>query len=151
MGKDKEDVKKFTGFSETDLVSLEKMSMVDLGRTMGIVREELDRAASIKTMFEHQYDTLKRMLPKKMESEGVERFTVDGRGIAVRVEVYASIPADKREEAYLWLRKNGLGSVITNTVNGSTLKAMVKEQVSLGHTLPDDLFKVTMEPQARFY
>ena len=151
MNKAEIDIEKVTGWSKDDYADLCKMDMVDIGRTMIQAREELDLATALKSRCEKRYDALKRLLPKKMEDQGVEKFTVDGRGIRVQIEVYASIPADHRDMAYEWLRKHGLGDVISNTVNGSTLKAMVKEQISIGHHLPEDLFKVMMEPQARFY
>lgn len=145
------DPEKLTGFSAEDLSIINKMSAVDMGRLMVQVRQELDAATDVKSRFEKQYDTIKRALPKKMEEAGLEKFTVDGRPITTRIEIYTSIPADHREEAYAWLRKHGLGEIITNTVNGSTLRATVKEQLHNGQHFPEDLFKITMEPQARFY
>jgi|MGYP005689423103 hypothetical protein len=40
----------------------------------------------------------------------------DGTSVEVKPVYGASIPADKKEDAYTWLRENGLGDLIKNEV-----------------------------------
>lgn len=86
----------------------------------------------------------KIILPEKMDDEGISNIKIDGVGrITLRGEVYASILAANREAAYEWLRDTGRASLISNTVNASSLKAAVKEWIKNGEEIPDDLIKVT--------
>jgi len=41
----------------------------------------------------------------------------DGSAVEVKPFVYASIPADKKDDAYNWLRENELGDIIKNEVS----------------------------------
>ena len=77
-------------------------------------------------------------LPEAMDEDGVSNISIDGVGrITLRGEVFASIRADNREAAYEWLRDTGRGSLISETVNASTLKAAVKEWLKQGEEIPD--------------
>ena len=49
----------------------------------------------------------------------MDSVTVDGNKVALRQFVHARIPEEKKEEAYNWLRKNGLGDLIKNEVTVS--------------------------------
>jgi len=145
------EMEKRTGFSINELETLERFDAVEIGRTFISIRGELDEARAIKSRLEKKYDTLKKRLAQKMEDEGLEKFSVDGKNITTRVEVFASIPKDHREDAYNWLKDNGYGEIIIDTVNAQTLKSLVKEQLSEGKSFPEDLIKIYTELQARFY
>jgi len=43
----------------------------------------------------------------------------DGSAVEVKPFVYASIPTDKKDDAYNWLRQNGLGDIIKNEISVS--------------------------------
>jgi hypothetical protein len=51
-----------------------------------------------------------------MDEMGVERLDVDGLTVERRMVVSASIPVDRRDEAYTWLRENHLDDIIKNDV-----------------------------------
>ena len=146
-----DDLEKTTGFTEGELGVIETSSATETGKMMVSIREELDKATAVKTFQEKRYAYLRKTLATKMSDEGIEKFTVDGRGITTRVEVFASIPAAMREKAYAWLRRNKLGGMVKETVNTQTLKGWVNEQMREGHQIPEELFKVTLEDRARFY
>lgn len=121
-------------------------------------KNKLDGVKKVKTELQKVYDHLRfSVLPKLMEEDDITNLTVDIEGeekpIRVRVqdETYASIPAGQRPEAYRWLKDNGKGELVIETVNASTLKALVNEMAKKGESLPDNLFKVTFSPGARFY
>ena len=85
----------------------------------------------------------KVLLPQKMDEQGIQNVKIDGVGrISLRGEVYASILAENRELAYDWLRNTGRASLITNTVNPSTLKACAKEWLKNGEEIPE-FIKIT--------
>lgn len=83
------------------------------------------------------------LLPEEMENNDITKISVDDVGtVSLRGEVYASIAAADREEAYQWLRDTGRGSLVVETVNASTLKAAAKEWIKQGEEIPD-VIKVT--------
>lgn len=148
---DREQFIKMNGIPPEEYDRMKALPAIELGREMIRVRGELDEASNRKSELEKRYKAVRKVLAQTMESENLEKFTVDGRGINSKVEIFASIPAGKREEAYQWLRDHGLGSLVVETVNASTLKAAVKEEITEGRPLPPELFKVTVEEWAGFY
>ena len=82
------------------------------------------------------------IVPKKFEEEGVTSITVDGHRFTVSHQARTSIISDQKSAAYDWLNDNGLGDLITNTVNASTLSAAAKHLAEDGVDMPDELFKV---------
>ena len=136
-------------------VGVEKMEeYVNWLRPLGIselVREQdtisftLDRLEEIKKEFNKIYDLLRlSILPDKMDDEGITTVTVAGTGRAtIQSDIYFSISKDNRDDAHDWLRNNGHGDVIKETVNSSTGKALAKELIKKGEDMPSDLFKVT--------
>jgi len=55
-------------------------------------------------------------IPSLMDEMGVERLDVDGLTVQRKMMVHASIPVARREEAYTWLREQGLDDIIKNDV-----------------------------------
>ena len=56
-------------------------------------------------------------IPKMMQEMNVTKLKLkDGASIEVKPFYGASIPADKQESAFNWLRENGLGDIIKNDV-----------------------------------
>jgi len=83
------------------------------------------------------------VLPDKMENEDVSTVTVAGAGrVSLQGDLYFSIPAAYKDDCFEWLRDNGHGDIIQETVNSSTGKAWAKEMMKQGQTLPEGLFKV---------
>lgn len=88
-------------------------------------------------------------IPKAFEREGLKSLTSERLGYRVTVTdaVRAGIRKDKRPAAYQWLRNHGLGSLIVETVNASTLSATAKAMLEEGHELEDALFNVALMKQ----
>jgi hypothetical protein len=55
-------------------------------------------------------------IPALMDEMGVDRIDVDGVSVQLGSFVSASIPPDRKQEAYEWLRSNGLDDIIKNEV-----------------------------------
>jgi hypothetical protein len=51
-----------------------------------------------------------------MDEMGVEKIEVEGASVACKPVVHASIPVPRKEEAFAWLRENGLDDIIKNDV-----------------------------------
>ena len=128
------------------LINLYKEQTIpELIKEMVSVKDELEIAKAAKTKLEEIHDILRLLvLPEKMDDEDVSTLTVPGVGRAsIQSDIYFSIPADQRESCYEWLRENGHGDIIQETVNSSTGKSWAKEMMKLGKPIPEGMFKVT--------
>lgn len=115
--------------------------------------DELRRAnESIKmsreAMSEIADDLSTRHIPDLMRAAGVKTITIEGVGrVTVSHRFSCSIILEKKAEAYDWLRANGHGDIIQETVNSSTLGAFAKSlSIDTGKDVPSDLFKVGTAP-----
>ena len=84
--------------------------------------QELEAELLVK---EQEYKEMKRkvelvsseVIPTMMQEMNISTLKLaDGTSVEVKPVYGASIPADKKEEAYKWLRENGLGDLIKNEV-----------------------------------
>lgn len=88
-------------------------------------------------------DVRKRRLPEKMQELGL--VGPDGKGgfthstgakIHLRVEVWAYVKKEYQDETYTWLKENGHGDLIKETVHPQTLRAFAKDRIQDGEPLP---------------
>lgn len=80
-------------------------------------------------------------MPNRFDREKVKTFNTDKFRVTRTVNIMASIFPEKKEEAFEWLRENGLGDLIKPTVNSSSLNSAAKEQIENGRELPEELFR----------
>lgn len=127
-------------FSEYD-----GMSLVDMIRAMSSTQKSLEDAKEVTKQWNARYDYLRlQAIPNAMESAGVENMNVEGVGrVGLTADMWITIPAAQREAAYKWLRENGHGDIITNTVNASSMKALAKSLIKDGVEIPAPLIKIT--------
>lgn len=130
---------------ELDQDSLKKLTVQELAARQRYLGETLELLKRLSSTINAEYDAIRLgILPDKMDEEDITNITVSGVGrITVQSDIYFLIPAPFREDAYEWLRKNGHGDLIQETVNSSSGKAWAKEMFKKGELPPEDLFKVT--------
>lgn len=129
------------------------LTPAELALRMAEQRAELDKAAAVKTAIQKRYDYIRaNVLPRAMEDADLTAFKPDGldKGVRVQDELYVSVPAASREELHEWLQDHGHQSLVVETVNGSTLKAFVRDALKNGSEMPE-MVKITIVPTARFY
>ncbi len=109
------------------------------------IKDELAKIKEQKKELQKKFDEYRfKLIPEAMEEAGLERATFDGIGtVYLTSDIYFSIPAPKKEDAFRWLHHHGHGDLITETVNASSGKAWAKEMLQKGEQLPEDLFKIT--------
>ncbi len=125
---------------------LNELSIVDLATRFRELKDKLTKAKEDMAIVQKEFDTIRKsILPEKIENSGLDSpVNVTGVGkISLRAEIFASIRSERKEEAKDWLVSNGHEALIKETVNASTLKAFVKEQLENGEEIPDELFLVT--------
>lgn len=92
---------------------------------MHYLKERLDAVESAFSKMYSEYQKLK--IPEIFTQEGITSVPLDeGYRVGMSSRFFASIQEGKKAEAYEWLKNNGLESLITPTVNSSTLSAALK-------------------------
>ncbi len=128
-----------------DIQNVRDFSIQDLAQLLVDVKNKLDSMKADQKEVQADYDTLRKVvIPDKMEALDIETITLSGVGrLSLRAEMYVGIKAGLKEPAHAWLHENGHGALIQASINAQTLKAFVKEQISLGEPIPDSLFNVS--------
>lgn len=131
--------------TKPDLQGEPLLQLTMLAKRMRQLDELHDALDIVRKALNSEYDIIKlKQLPDLMNEMELRTFTVEGAGrVQLGGDVYASIAADNKEKAYEWLRENNYGSLISETVNASTLKAWCKEGTEQGREMPEELFKIT--------
>jgi hypothetical protein len=111
-------------FDEVDAVS-----RVDTGtgkqlshlvRNLRTVERAIEDAESnLKMLKQEKHKLSVDNIPSLMDEMGVERLDVDGMTVERKMIVAASIPAANKDQAFDWLRTNGLDDIIKNDVTCS--------------------------------
>lgn len=114
--------------------------------TFRYIKDRMDEATKLFAATMEDYKN--RKIPELFEQEGVSHVPLDeGFRVATSSRMFVSIKTDKKAEAYKWLEDNDFGSLITSTVNSSTLSAATKAMMEEhNRELPEDLFTVAMIP-----
>jgi len=116
-----------------------------LGRLAKLATEQLRLEAEQRSVEEELRQIAKRiqelstqLIPAIMEEIGMESFTLNtGEHVGIKNIVKASIPTDKRDVAFRWLRDHGHGSLIKNEIVAS----FAKDEESVADMLEKDLLK----------
>ena len=95
-------------------------ALSSLVRELRKVESEIDDAENhLKYLKQQKHKLSTENIPALMDEMGVERLDVDGVTVSRKMIVHASIPADRKEEAFAWLRENHLDDIIKNDVTCS--------------------------------
>jgi hypothetical protein len=108
-------------FSEADALSnvgtQETKNLSDLVRKLRAVDSDIDKAEqALKGLKQERQKLTTELIPGVMDEMGVDRLDVDGVTVTRKLIVSASISDEKREQAFGWLRDNGLDDIIKNDV-----------------------------------
>lgn len=114
-------------------------SITDAAKRLADVREvKANLEAQLKEVNKEKEDLEARQLPKLMDEQEIEKLTIEGVGtLYLESGVYAYIMAADRGIANDWLRSNGHGDIIKETIHHGTLKSWVKEQLGNGQPVPE--------------
>jgi hypothetical protein len=92
-------------------------NLSDLVRALKRVEQQIEDAEThMKSLKAEKHKLSVELIPGLMDEMGVERLDVDGVTVSRKMMVHASIPVDRREDAYAWLRENNLDDIIKNDV-----------------------------------
>ncbi len=92
----------------------------DLVRSLRNIEKQIEDAAThMKSLKAEKHKLSIENIPALMDEMGMERIDVDGLTVERKMMVHASIPQDRKEEAFAWLRDKGLDDIIKNDVTCS--------------------------------
>jgi hypothetical protein len=129
-----------------ELENLYKVSgAMDLIIGMDNLRQIKDKLEMALKTVNKEYDYIRiNRLPEQMDEESIDGIRVDGIGrVSLTGDMYVSCSADNREWLKEFLTDIGKGSLITSTVNSSSLKAVVKDMMKKGEEIPEGMLNIT--------
>ncbi len=86
-----------------------------------------------------EIEEVETQLAGLMVDKEMQNFTRNGRMFYLNTKVYASAVAERKAELYEWLKENGYGDLVYETVNANRLAAFVREQLEEAGELPEGL------------
>lgn len=126
----------------------EGADVVAMTRFLVQLRTLSEQVEATTKPFNDLYNEFKDVrVPKAFEDAGVPTVNLDeGFRVTVSHKVRASVKGGMKEQALQWLRDNGLGDIVSETVNSSTLSAVARTMVEENRELDADLFSVHIMP-----
>lgn len=108
------------GAALSDIDTGTTRTLSDLVRALRNVEQEIDTTEDyLKSLKQQKHKLSVENIPALMDEMGVDRIDVDGVTVTRKMMVHASIPVERKEEAFSWLRENGLDDIIKNDVSVS--------------------------------
>lgn len=132
---------------------MDELNPIELARSfvaLRILKEKLEVALKPFDAFYEEMAKVK--IPTMFERHKVPNVTLEeGYRVQVSHTLRASIRGGQdKEAAYQWLRDNGLGDLVTETVNAATLSAAAKAMAEENRELDGDLFNVAIMANTSF-
>jgi len=129
--------------SETSLYleSLDKSDLPLTLRAFGQLQGAKNRLEASYEMIKKMYDNLSyEVIPDLFEANGCASFkSDDGKNFVMNVRLDASIPREKRDAGFEWVRNVAKApELIQEQVNPRSLSSVVKQMLEENGTLPPD-------------
>jgi len=122
---------------------LEKEELRDLARLQQRLKDLHELMDKNKSEVGKCFDMLRvAVIPKMMEDQGVATITLSGIGRLQLTDDIRVKVLDKSKE-FEWLEETKNGDLIAQTVNASSLKALLRRYLREGKAIPEDAFEVS--------
>lgn len=128
------DPRMFEGEASEGLADQAKI-VVALYKEKQTLKKKLEE---VQTQFNHEDAKMTAI----MERDGVTSMVVGNNTVYRREQTYVSINKAEEMKAQSWLREQGYGMLIRESVNTRTLSAAYKEMIELDIKVPTDLFNI---------
>ena len=111
-----------------------------------IVADDLVRYRDQKKEIEEALKEINELIAQTEEQlvnlmieEETQNFTRNGRQFILTNRTYANAKAGMMPEICSWMKDNGLGDMVKESIHPKTLQAWVKEQIEEAGALPEEL------------
>lgn len=103
------------------------------------LRQEKEHLESmLKDVNKEKEHLEKQVIPELMDDLEITKLKIEGIGtMYLQSDLYYNVLAADREKAYNWLREEGHGDIISETVPYQTMRSFLKERMEEGDTIPD--------------
>lgn len=106
-------------------------TVAEAAREYAKLRRKLEKLAQEKSDTQKDHDEMEERLVKLMEAQGITSTKLDRIGtFRAQAEVYANIVKEHEAALFAWLKKNGHGGIIKETVHHGTFKSWFKEELN---------------------
>lgn len=107
------------------------------------LRDLYERADAVKSQLGRMFDDLRvRHIPERMDDLGLTSAKVDQVGTVILTDDLRVKTINKRS-LFDWLEETNNGDVIQESVNASTLKALLRRTMKSGGVIPADSVEIT--------
>lgn len=115
--------------------------LTKLIKRLNDLKAELEQLSDLqKKLTAEKEDLEKNQIPKIMEDSEQDKVSITGVGtVYLQGDVQVYVKIEDQSKTYDWLKKNGHGDIVKETVHPGTLKSWSKEQLENGGELPPGL------------
>lgn len=103
------------------------------------LREEKDRLKELTKQNNEEIDRVEQELAELMRVEEIDNFKRSGMTFYPIVKTWASPQRGRREAVYEWMKENGYGDLVTETVHAQRFNSMINEMIEDDGTVPEGL------------
>lgn len=114
-------------------------TMFDLADTLKELKDAKAEAEEKVKAINKQIEQVEQELAQTMINEEVQKFSRGGITFYLQNKVYVNTLADKRDKLHAWLKTNGYGKMVIETVNAQVLKHFVEVLLDENDELPPGL------------
>jgi hypothetical protein len=127
-----------------DLIDHEKydsMKVKDLAAELKRLKETAEEIGRLAKIYGAEYKFLSEsVLPEVMDEQGIQTMKIEGVGrLQLASDIQCNVLAANRDSLKEWLVENGHASMVSETVNVSTLKAFIREQMKAEAGMPTSI------------
>jgi hypothetical protein len=84
-------------------------------------------------------EQVEQELVNAMIAEEMQNFVRGGQMFYLTTKIYTSAVPERKQDLFAWLKANGYGDMVQETVHSQTLAAFIREQLEEAEELPPDL------------
>lgn len=129
---------------EKELIAA-RPDVIQLARAFVALRRLKDKFKDLKAAFDALFDKhAKEIIPDAFEAAGITNAPLaEGFRVGTSTRTFASIKEGMKEQAFKWMKKNGMGDLIIPTVFAQSLSSAVHYRIEEENKgMPDNLFNV---------
>lgn len=127
----------------------ESTKIADIAGVLRLLRTMKDTSSEVEKASNNLHDHWScNVVPEAMEEEGIAMLTFDDFRVEVRDQMRVNTPASNKEALHNWMREHGYSGMISEQINASSLKSMVKNAMQDGVEFPAHLLNIEAYRQA---
>jgi len=115
------------------------MELFDISDKLVILRDRKKELEDELKEVNSDITETEEQLVAAMVEEEMQNFTRNGRQFILTSRTYASAKSGMMTAICVWMKENGLGDMVKESVHPQTLQAWVKEKMEEAGALPEEL------------